>query len=308
MKYTPEQLKEFCTNHPKLVVRKESTRHPGLFVLKYSRRVFYENLFGKYPILEELRGLVVDVDFNIVSKPFLKIFNYGENGTGAELKDDDLVYSTRKVNGFMATVKNYNGKLLVSTTGSLDSEFVDMAVEYVGGIAPHMLSPYLTYMFEICHPKDPHIIPEKAGAYLLAVIEQSTGQTLYSYDYFNCSEMVELTFGHFPETIDINEWHNPRPIMRFGDLKAEVKECQHEGFVITPVGASYTFKWKSPHYLVLKMFARKADILTLQKNRIEEEYYKMVEYLRKNATEFNAMDEQNRLRYMRKFLETNEYF
>lgn len=308
MKYTNEQLKEFCVNRPKLVARKESKRYPGLFVLKYARRVFYDRLFSTYPILEELRGLVVDADFNVISKPFTKIYNFLEEGAGSNLTDDSLVNSTRKVNGFMATVKQYRGELLVSTTGSLDSDFVDMALEYLGGIEPHTLDPDFSYMFEICHPNDPHIVPEKSGAYFLAMVAQDDGTTLYSYNFKNQEDVRDLTRG-FPDSINIDEWLNPRPTMRFGDLKAEVKACEHEGFVITPVDdPTATFKWKSPYYLVLKMFARKADILTLQKDRVEEEYFKLVKYIRQNATEFNALPEQDRLQYMREFLENNEVF
>ena len=63
-----KKIREFVENNPGLVTRKESIRYPGLFVLKYKRKVFYDNLWT--PELQELRGLVVDEDWNIVVHPF----------------------------------------------------------------------------------------------------------------------------------------------------------------------------------------------------------------------------------------------
>jgi hypothetical protein len=41
-----------------LLTRKESTRYPGLFVKKYTRKVFYDNLWSENDELLEARGHV----------------------------------------------------------------------------------------------------------------------------------------------------------------------------------------------------------------------------------------------------------
>ena len=64
----PLKLKEFVENNPRLVRKKESTSYPGLYVLKYTRRVFYDSLWNPY--LEYCRGSVIDNDFILVSLPF----------------------------------------------------------------------------------------------------------------------------------------------------------------------------------------------------------------------------------------------
>ena len=51
----------------------------GLSVLKYSRKVFYDNLWNKDKRLLDCRGMVVDSDDNIVVWPFTKVFNLYEN-------------------------------------------------------------------------------------------------------------------------------------------------------------------------------------------------------------------------------------
>ena len=63
-----------------LVTRKydEAT---GLYVLKYKNSVFFNNLWGVDDRLLECRGTVVDEDYNVISRPFTKVFNSREHGT-----------------------------------------------------------------------------------------------------------------------------------------------------------------------------------------------------------------------------------
>jgi len=62
------EFRDYVLAHPKLVTMKEYTSHPGLFVLKYSRKVFYDAMWNDY--LENCRGTVVDKDFNVISTNF----------------------------------------------------------------------------------------------------------------------------------------------------------------------------------------------------------------------------------------------
>jgi hypothetical protein len=79
------------------------------------------------------------------------------------------------------------------------------------------------------------------------------------------------------------------------------KVCKHEGFVAyTEDGTS--FKIKSPYYLVQKALARKKDILSLNKELVEEEYYPLVNHLLEIKDHFNSLSEQDRLEYIRTFL------
>ena len=159
-------LKKFVEENPKLVSMRPAG--DGIYVLKYKKTVFYDNLWNDF--LEECRGTIVDKDFNVISRPFTKIYNYGIEAKAPVLADDVLVTAYRKVNGFMVAMTWYNGDVLVSTTGSTDSDYVNMAKEMM---LKHM--PWTdwqmalrgaegtTLMFECVHPNDPHIIPEQAG-------------------------------------------------------------------------------------------------------------------------------------------------
>ena len=80
----------------------------------------------------------------------------------------------------MVAVTWHDEKLLVSTTGSVDSPFVDMAMEYINQVEDGMETMCefykgYTWLFECCHPNDPHIIQQEPGLYLLGCRRKSWG-------------------------------------------------------------------------------------------------------------------------------------
>ena len=87
-----------------------------------------------------------------------------------------------------------------------------------------------------------------------------------------------------------------------GTIKDIVKRCRHEGFVCYV--NKQAVKIKSPYYLSLKAMARKSDILSLQKSRVDEEYYPLLAHL-KEIDGFGVKPEQERLNYIRDYLNDN---
>jgi hypothetical protein len=269
----------------------------GIYVLKYKKKVFYDDLWNEY--LEHCRGTIVDADFNIVSYPFQKIYNYGIESAAPVLSDDTEVTAFRKVNGFMVACTWHQGDILVSTTGSTDSDYVEYAREMM---LKHMSwedwqlafanseLQGVTVMFEACHKNDPHIIPEKEGLHILGYRENSWGSKV----------------GHNLEVLDtLAEMFNCHKAQGFtttvGELVKLTKAVQHEGFVAyTDDGQA--FKIKSPYYLIQKALARKKDILSLNKELVEEEYFPLIDHLSTISDQFNSLDEQSRLDYIRSFL------
>lgn len=304
-----ENLKEFVESNPKLVSRKESKNYPGLFVLKYTKRVFFDALWKESKLLEYCRGLVVDADYNVVVRGFDKIFNYTENGAGDKWSDSDHVLVTRKVNGFCGFLTNVKGQMIISTTGSLDSDFVGYAREYLKDITPKMCREHVTYLFEICHPEDPHIIVEKQGAHFLGAVEHDSGAHHYKFDDSILIEDAVENFGKlgiFVEDEEVNCWN-------FGDLKRHMKTVFHEGYVIVNPKDEETLKIKSPHYLFNKFLARVGTDKLIKgiengsiKGKVEEEFYDLIDQIKSNGVEnFAALDEQDRLIYLRKWSESN---
>jgi hypothetical protein len=295
-----ESLKKFVEENSKLVSMRPAG--DGLFVLKYKKSVFFNNLWNEY--LEECRGTIVDSDFNVVSRPFTKVYNYGIEKQAPVLSDDTKVVAYRKVNGFMVAMTWYHGDILVSTTGSTDSEYVAMAKEMM--LKHQCLEDWrfavrdaagTTLLFECVHPNDPHIVVEEPGMYFLGWRDNSWDSVVHGWS----SSGVWREYAKY----DLSCYSAESYDVTIGELQKMVKECRHEGFVFYTM-SGVSAKIKSPYYLTSKWVARnpRTDKIMREdfKKSIDEEYYPLVDAIRENITEYTAMDEQARLKWVRKFL------
>ena len=291
-----EALKQFVLDNPKLVSMKPAG--DGIFVLKYKKTVFYDNLWNDF--LEECRGTIVDDDFNLITYPFRKIYNYGVEEKAPVLPPETIVEAYRKVNGFMVAVTWHNNDLLISTTGSTDSDFVAMARELIDQERYSAVCKQwhgTTFLFEACHRNDPHIVPEQEGMYLLGYREKSWDSATVPDP--KILRMFEVEF----DTIPVEHYQ-----MTMGELLETVKTVRHEGFVLyTADGVSA--KIKSPYYLTSKWVARNPrtdKLVNMQsdiKKNLDEEYYNLIDAIRENIVEYTAMDEQARLTWVRNYME-----
>ena len=295
-----DKLKEYVATSG-LVNMKEAGN--GLYVLKYKKKVFYDNLWNEY--IAECRGSIVDQDFNLVSYPFTKIYNYGIEKEAPVLDDSTQVTAFRKVNGFMVACTWHNGDILVSTTGSTSGDFVAMAKEMMlthQSWAGWQLAfnradmDGLTVMFECVHPNDPHIVVEKPGMYVLGY-RDNVWQSKVGYNNEVLMTLAEAFNCYKPEVYETT----------VGNIVEHTKNVRHEGFVFyTADGVSA--KIKSPYYLTSKWVARNprtdklVDLNKDIKHSLDEEYYPLVDAIRANIVEYTAMDEQARLAWVRDFV------
>ena len=291
-----EQLKTFVQNNPSLVQMKQSVKYPDLFVLKYTKKVFWDDLWT--PELEYCRGLVVDKNWNIIVRPFNKIYNYGIEDRAPEFDPTEYVRAYRKVNGFMAalTYSTEHG-LIVSTTGSLDSEYCKMIEEslqkyLIDGLDIEVHNSWdigYTHLFECVHPNNPHIIPEFPGMYYLG----SMSTDLFENRVFH-HEIVAKNF----DTMDTI-------YCTVTELQDHVKTVKHEGYVFYNEDGLGN-KIKSPWYLLNKFFARKkavTDVVSEKAKEIfDEEYYPLIEDIKIHQEYFTSLSEQGRLLYIRNYL------
>jgi len=294
--------------------------YAGLSVLKYSRSVFYNNLFKEDPRLEELRGLVVDTETNkVVMRPFKKVYNYGENDAGKHVPNDTLVELVYKVNGFMAQVTRYQGKVLVGTTGTLDSEYAVLAKEVLNkqlatnsfrGFSPTLDTAIpkdtaWTYLFEICDPSDPHIVYEEPGAYLIGMRETQSGRLATERE-------LDLVAG-------IHGYLRPKHfVVTMEDAKELRKTVSSEGFMLRSLNTGeYICKMKSTHYLskkaLMRMSKRRVNAMFTNpkefKKQIDEEFYSIVDYVieKYSLEEYLNIDAQQRRTIFEEFYTSDEY-
>lgn len=258
---------------------KQKRYENGLSVFKYARKVFYDALWNTDPLLLEARGMVLDDKGNKVIWPFTKVFNYGENNAGKMLRPEAPIIAPRKVNGFMAACRYWNGELIVSTTGSLDSDFAVLARTHIEALSGQAvlrgLARTFTLLFEICDPSDPHIVEEEAGAYLIGARDMEDGSMSPEA---RLDTIGELIGAKRPEVFRGT----------FGELWEMVRECKHEGWMVIDAATGETvMKIKSPHYLskkfLMRMSDKKVDNMFDCKEEfmktLDEEFYAIVSYI-----------------------------
>jgi RNA ligase len=293
-----ETVKLFVEANPKLVSKKE-TSIPGVFVLKYKNKCFYDNIWND--IIENTRGAVIDEKYNLIANPFRKIFNYGIEPRAPRIGENEIVTAIRKVNGFMLSVSWFNNSLLFSTTGSVDSDFVNLGkkVFYETLTKQQIISVETlaccgsTLLFEICSDEDPHIISEDIGAYFLGFRPNRWNEPVIPVHEYN-HEIYGKSVGQIER-------------ITFGELKEQIKDCKHEGYLVYTEDKRAT-KIKSPFYLIQKFFARcnNTDRLLTKhiKESYPEEYFPLIDHIQSNVEQFSLLSEQDRLSYIRTYLES----
>jgi hypothetical protein len=280
----------------------------GLKIVKYHNSVFFKNLWNEHPLLKECRGIILDAENNIVSHPFTKTYNVGENGT--KLPDFPFI-ATDKINGFMGQMFLYDNKATVATTGTLDSDFVNLfkeTLEKFGGFkegwetSKSLLFALkdTTLLFEVCSPKDPHFINETPGVYLIGARDEDGGM----HTEATLDAMAKILNAHLMTNILRPKW---RKVEREEEWQ-ELLDKDIEGYMLRSIGdQDILAKIKVKYYLYRKFLARcgknkvsrifYAPVEELFNSGLEEEFVIVVNKLRDKFTEAQwlEMDEQERL-------------
>ncbi len=232
--YDPEQLKAWLSANQTLVRIASSEDYPDLQVVKYSHHCLFKNKWDYAAI--EMRGLVIDNDYNIVAHPLTKMSYPGEplgDVPAVVLKDEDKIDCYRKVNGFMASVTiTKNHGIVYSTTGTLDSKYAKLIPRYLP--EEHVLDTQhheYTCVYEIVDPDDPHIVVEEPGVTFLGMRAVYAGSP-----WIPNRNLLVAT----------DTWANVKKMMHYSRLEGLV--CRHNN--------GRWFKTKSRFYTIIKKFGR----------------------------------------------------
>lgn len=228
--YDPEQLKAWVNSNRVLVSVRPSRIYPNLRILKYTHECMFRNLWDYAAI--EMRGLVIDDAWNVVVHPFTKLAAEGE-ALGIlpviTFGDQELVTYAKKYNGFMAAMTFHpTYGTLYSTTGSMDSRFVEMAKKYLGNyLTTERTKTPVTMLYEVCDPTDPHIVTEDFGGFHLATRPHGQPEIM-------------------ADTKTAYVW----------ELRDQLKTVRHEGFVVRHDASGRLVKMKSRYYTLIKWIGR----------------------------------------------------
>jgi len=213
---------------------------------KYAKKVMYEYLWKKYPDLLECRGHGYDATTGqpIVFAP-KKSFNYLEDGYWSDVPLDNKVQVFKKWNGFLGMVSVHYGKVIVGTTGTTNSQYVEMAKEMIFKIWPEegirnwckdTEASKGSWLFEIIHKDDPHIVDE--------------GEPRAVYLGYQSQE-------EFVPIYTTTEWDETKWITLEQALN-KVKDFKGEGFMLYDKQGNVC-KLKSPYYIGKKKLMRMTD-------------------------------------------------
>ena len=282
---------------------------------KYAPSVFYKNLWAEGGnALLKARGIVIDLAGNIIQHPFDKVFNYHENGAGEDISMDEKVQYVQKLNGFLGNIglNPFTGKLLITTTGSFDSDFVGYIKDFIDRETEIKLFKFfsknkVTLSFEVIHPEDPHIVKypdDMFGLHLIGVRGLNPSDKNWEEEEVD-KVAKELGFKR--------PYHG---YSKFEEVLTKLRDLKEEGFMIRrgeKGNTEISLKMKSPYYLTTKFIGRMSQgNITFMfhnserfKEKIDEEFYTLVDKIVESTNEeyFSNLSKEDRVVFVRNLVE-----
>lgn len=218
----------------------------------------------KHPITIECRSLVLDKNFDIVSRSFDRFFNLGECDEHKNINVLDFD-SLEKADGSLIMVYNFAGEWLIRTRGTAYAEaqkydmvsgewslvtYKDLILKTLNLTQPEFqtfcngsLHEGNTYIFEFIGPDNHNVVRyEKNEMVLLAVRENVSGE------YYDLSSLHVLAKDNFEERVRVvNTWKHTS----VDDLVDHAKSLPNyqEGFVLWNTTTHERVKVKNPAYV-----------------------------------------------------------
>jgi len=199
-------------------------KHPeyDIWILNYTQEAQFKKVWDEYTL--SCRGMVIDVDGNILARPFQKFMNYEEHDP-SEI-DMSLPFAIyEKMDGSLIIIFYYEAKMewIVATRGSFISEQAIGARELLYSTVYDKLSKIDTYLFEYIVPENRIVVDygDRRELVLLARIETKTGFELYYED------LVQW----YSDWFTVVKKYDIKNIQNLDELKA-LEEDNREGFVI----------------------------------------------------------------------------
>lgn len=201
MKLSEEYIKKIEEHINEGLINKEKHPYYNLYILNYSKTCQLKKIWNEYTCL--CRGLIVDDEYNIIARPFVKFFN------DFEIEDKNTIPNLpfevfEKIDGSLGILYFIGGHPHMATRGSFVSdqsnEGEKILYEKYGDIIDD-LDTTKTYLFEIVYPEN-HIIinyGDMRDIILLAVIDTETGRDENLEEYRNIGFNVVKRYDGFTD-------------------------------------------------------------------------------------------------------------
>ncbi len=200
MKIDIKKLEEYKQNG---LIRCQKHNRLPLLIWNYSEKVQYDDLWDDVTIM--CRGLITDIEGNVIAKAFNKFFNIEQN----RHKESKSFEIYDKMDGSLGILFNYQDEWILATRGSFASEQAIKGFEILQRYNYQTLDDNLTYCFEIIYPENRIVLDygNKEALVLLAIFDED-GNERRIENYDNIFEVVKkYDFKDYKEIKNLN-WDN----------------------------------------------------------------------------------------------------
>ena len=235
-----------------LGIKVKSYPEEGLLVLNYSQ----VDSPKSNPVVVECRGLILDMDFNVVSRSMDRFFNLGEVPESQAHIDLTKAVCYEKVDGSLIRIYNYKGTWYIATRGmafaeatvnGFDVTFKELVLKALGCTEEEFqyrcnlwFIPDVTYICEITSTEN-RCVKSYTGYTLWYLAARSNA----TYEYINGYSEAKVFGMSFPRAYSFDSMEN---------LKETVNELKNldEGYVLYQDGIPVC-KIKSPAYCAVHL-------------------------------------------------------
>lgn len=213
-----------------------ANKHPeyDIWILNYSPKAQSKKFWDEYTI--SCRGLVIDIDGNILARPFRKFKNY-EEYQPSEIDTEQEFEVFEKMDGSLIILFYYQPRMqwIIASRGSFISEQAIEAQKMILPTTYDKLDTDNTYLFEILYPENRIVVNygDRRELVLLACIESKSGNEMFyddlygyyskyftvvkRYKFKNFSELVKYikTNRENEEGVVVKMWNGFRFKMKF---------------------------------------------------------------------------------------------
>lgn len=218
-------------------------KHPteDLYLLYYTDKCSFEHHWTDLTMM--CRGLITDLDWNIIQRPFKKFFNYEELQDKSVIPDSDNFVAYEKIDGSLGILYWIGDEPYITTKGSWTSEQGKHATELIQKNWYYRywlenVDRSKTYLFEIVYPEDKHIVDygDLDTLFLIGIIDTETGKDIPLLSTTGFDRVKEYKTG-------LNDWKK---------LRQHFSGVNREGFVV--LWPDYGFRLKLKYESYLKAF------------------------------------------------------
>lgn len=269
-------------------------KHPfyDLWIYNYSPICQYDKIWNE--VTMQCRGLILDADYNVHSRPLKKFFNYGE--ILSDTIPNEPFEVTKKEDGSLGILYWAQDTPFIATRGSFESNQAKKASQILHEKYSHLfdfLNVDRTYLFEIIIKENRIVLDygDMEDLILIAIIDNATGNDLPLEDIG--FPLVKKYDG----ITDINI------------LKSLEKENE-EGFVVRFIPSNHRIKIKFSEYVRLhKILTQTSNVAIWEclKNgqpldelleRIPDEFYRWVRKTKEDLeNQYNNIEEKSKIAY-----------